>query len=92
MVGVLTVDLVIRESRSLKDKRRVVKSITQRIRDRFNVSVAEMGDPDKHQRCTLQIASVCNESRPLHARFDKIVDVIRGKPDVSLLEYHREFY
>jgi uncharacterized protein YlxP (DUF503 family) len=92
MVGVLTVEFMIYDSRSLKDKRRVVRSIAQRLRDRFNVSVAEVADRSMCQRCTLQIASISGEKAPLHAEFDQMVDTIRSNRAVSLLHYDREFF
>jgi uncharacterized protein YlxP (DUF503 family) len=83
---------MIYDSRSLKDKRRVVRSIAQRLRNRFNVSVAEVADHGVYQRCTLQIASVSGERTPLHAAFDRMVDTIRSNRSVSLLQYGRAFY
>jgi uncharacterized protein len=92
IVGVLRIDLAIREARSLKDKRHAIKGLKQRLRDRFNVSVAEVDHHDVHQRCTLGLAMVANESRAMHSQFDKMVDLVRGAPRVSLLDYEREFY
>ena len=51
------VQLHLPESRSLKDKRQVVKSIKERIRNRFNVSIAEVDYLDLWQRCAIAIAS-----------------------------------
>lgn len=92
MVGVLTLELAILEARSLKDKRRVVHGLKQKIRNRFNVSVAETGYHDMHKRCRLDVAMVSNESRPLHSQLDKIVDAVRGTPGVSLINYERELF
>lgn len=59
-VGALAIDLYMRESASLKDKRQVVRRIIDRTRNRFNVSVAEMGDLDSVKRGTIAIACVSN--------------------------------
>jgi len=87
-VGVLTIELHIPESGSLKDKRRAVKGMKERIRSRFNVSVAEVGDEtDLWQRATLGVACVSN-SRP-HAGeiLDKVVELVRSNTSVELIDY-----
>ncbi|HNQ23482.1 MAG TPA: DUF503 domain-containing protein [Phycisphaerae bacterium] len=92
VVGVLTVELVIYEARSLKDKRRVLQSLKQRLRNRFNVSVAEVAHQDVWQRATLGVAVVSNEAREVESQLDRVVDVVRGTPQVSLLQYERELH
>lgn len=91
VVGVLEIDLAILEAHSLKDKRRVVKGLKERIRHRFNVSVSEVGDADLMRRCRLGVSMVAEGSRPVHAQFDKIVDLVRATAGVTLLEYERTF-
>lgn len=90
IVGVLTVDVAIFEARTLKDKRRVILSLKDRIRKRFNVSIAEVDFQDRPQRCQLGIATVSTETRGVHALFDKLVELVRRANGVSLLEYSRE--
>ena len=91
IVGILTVDLALFEAQTLKDKRRVVSGLKEKLRNRFNISVAEVEHADSAKRCTLGVAAVCGASRPLHAQFDQIVDAIRSTHGLTLLEYHREF-
>jgi uncharacterized protein YlxP (DUF503 family) len=90
IVGVMKVDLAVFDARSLKDKRRVIQSVKQRLRDRFNVSVAEVDYGDLTQRCLLGIALVCDESRAVHAQLDKMVELLRHTAGLSLLNYERE--
>ena len=90
IVGVLTVELALFEAQTLKDKRRVLQSVKQRLRQAFNVSVAEVGFMDSPKRCRMGMALVCNEARPIHAQFDKIVDLLRGVGGLTLLDYERE--
>lgn len=90
IVGVLTVELAIYDARSLKDKRRVVVSLKERLRNRFNVSVTEVGYMDTPKRCRLGVAVVSQDSRAVHSQLDKIVDVVRRTGGVSLLDYKRE--
>ena len=92
IVGVLTLEMTVPDARSLKDKRRVVKGMTERLRNRFNVSVAEVGFQNQPKRCTLGVAMVSQESRAIHSQMDKIVDVMRRTPGLSLLDYNRELF
>ncbi len=90
IVGVLTIELAILEARSLKDKRRVIQSLKQRIRNSFNVSVAETDHTGDPKNCQLAIAMVSRETRPLHSQLDKIVDLVRRCGGATLLDYERE--
>ena len=92
IVGVLTLELATLEARSLKDKRRVIQSVKQKLRNTFNVSVAEVGHADTPKRCRLAVVLVCGESRPVHAQLDKIVELVRSNRGLTLLEYEREFF
>ncbi len=92
IVGVLRVQLSIAEANSLKDKRRVLKSVKQRLTNTFNVSAAEVEDQDVWRSAVLGIALVANESRFVHSALDKIVDWIRKQHGVVLIDYERELY
>ena len=90
IVGVLKVEVYVADACSLKDKRRVVGSIKQRLRDRFNVSVEEVDHQDAHRRCALGIAIVSKESRSLQSRLDKIIEMIQAKPGLEIIEIERD--
>ncbi|WP_036798903.1 MULTISPECIES: DUF503 domain-containing protein [Photobacterium] len=64
-ITVLTVELVIPSAQSLKEKRREIQSLIQKIRHRFNASVAEVGYRDKWQRSVLAISLVGAEKKQL---------------------------
>jgi uncharacterized protein YlxP (DUF503 family) len=89
-VGVLQVEIAIEDAMSLKDKRRVVKSLKDRIAHRHNVSVAEVGALDEHRRSILGVAMVSNDSRYVRGALDKLVDFVRLTPQVSLIDYQIE--
>jgi hypothetical protein len=92
IVGVMRADLAIYDARTLKDKRQVVLSAKERIKNRFNVSVSEVGHGDAPKRCALGFAVVGNSARGLQSVLDQIVDVLRRSPGISLLEYECETY
>lgn len=63
VVGVLTLELHIEYAHSLKDKRQVVKGLKDRLRQRFNVSVAEIGFEDVWQRCVVAVVTVSSDRK-----------------------------
>lgn len=92
IVGVLRIELVIYEACSLKDKRRVVKGLKDRLAGKFNVSIAEVEALDSRQRAVLGIAVVGNESRFVRSCLDKIVDYVRLAPSLNLVDYSTELF
>ena len=91
IVGLCTVELYLPESQSLKAKRQVLLSVKDRVRDRFNVSIAEVGDQDLWQKAVLGIASVANERKHVNQVLDQVVNLIRSIPMVDLIQCHIEF-
>ena len=89
-VGILQADLHVDQARSLKDKRRVVKSILDRLRASFNVSAAEVEDLDKHQRAGLGFAAVSNDADYVRGLLQKVVDHLRRHPTARLIDHQLE--
>jgi uncharacterized protein len=71
VVGVLRLTLYIQGASSLKDKRQVVRKVVDRLRSRFNVAVAEVGDNDVWQRAVIGIAAVANDRSFVNEVLDK---------------------
>lgn len=90
IVGSLRVRLFLRESRSLKDKRQVMQSIKDRLRNHFNVSVAEVDANDHRQLAVLGIAMVSNESRHVRGALEQVVQVLRSHPVAEYLDHEME--
>ncbi|HXG10797.1 MAG TPA: DUF503 domain-containing protein [Gemmataceae bacterium] len=90
IVGSLRVRLLLRESRSLKDKRRVVRSIKDRLRSQFNVSIAEVEAQDKRQLVVLGVALVGNEAGYVRTTLEQIVAALRSHPVAELLDHEIE--
>lgn len=78
VVGVLRVDLSIPGNRSLKGKRSVVRKVLDRVRNRFQVSAAEVAHLDAHQRAGLAFAVVSNDGRHANEMLDRIADAVEG--------------
>lgn len=92
VVGVLQLELTIPEAMSLKDKRRVVKSLKDRLGGRHNVSVAEVDELDEHRRCLLAVAMVSNDRRFTDSCLSKIVDEVRRQRGAVLVDYDIELF
>ena len=78
VVGAARVELHVHGSQSLKQKRGVVRSIVQRVRNRFNVSVSEVGGQDTWQRVVLGLATTAGEAQAARARLEKAIDFIEN--------------
>jgi len=90
-VGVCWVKLRFPENLSLKGKRQVLKSITVRLRSKFNVSVAEVDDNDLWQLATIGICCVSNNSRYTNRVLSKAVSfIINSRFEVEILDYEIE--
>ena len=76
IVGAAAVEIHIHGSRSLKEKRGVVRSITQRVRNRFNLAVSEVGGQDRWQTALLGLAAVGAEPVPVRRVLEKAVEFI----------------
>ena len=92
IVGILTIDVALFEAQTLKDKRSVTHGFKQRLRNSFNVSVAEVDYGDSPKRCRMGIAMISKEARPLHSQLDKIVEMVRHTRGMTLLEYERDVF
>ena len=89
-IGVLQLELSIHDAMSLKDKRRVIKSIKDRIANGHNVSIAEVGALDEHRRSILGMAMVANDRGYVEGALSKLVDFVRLVPQVDLIDYQIE--
>ncbi len=85
VVGVATVEIYLAENGSLKGKRQVVQSVKERVKQRFNVSIAEVGNQELWQRAVLGIACVGTDGRFVSEVLDKAVGVIRSNPELEVL-------
>ena len=90
-VGVCRIMLHLPDSGSLKDKRQVARSLSTRIRNQFNVAVAEVEDQDLRQRLTLAICCVSTDSAHANEMISKVVEFVEeSRRDIELLDYQTE--
>ena len=86
VVGSLHARLLVREARTLKDKRQVVRSVLDRLRNQFNVSAAEVGHLDDVKVIELAIAAVGHESAAVRGVLQTISEALRKHPIAEFLE------
>ncbi|MFW5866461.1 MAG: DUF503 domain-containing protein [Armatimonadota bacterium] len=79
VVGLLTVDLFVCDAMSLKDRRRVVKSLLDRLANRHNVAVADLG-PDRPNQAVLAVTTVANDEAHVHRVLDAALRLIESEP------------
>ena len=90
IIGVVTASISIPDARSLKDKRRVIRSMKDRVLGRMNVSVAEVGNQDKWQISDLAFVTVAANSEIVQSRIADISKFIRSDPRYVLLDLRTE--
>ena len=95
VIGVMRLTLFLPENHSLKGKRQVLRAIKDRVRNKFNVSIAEAGDHDLWQRALLGISQVGTDQAFVDAALREVVRAIDdmqiaelGEERVEFLHYH----
>ncbi len=90
-IAVLYLVLRIPSAQSLKDKRMVLRSIKDRIRKRFNVSLSELDEKDKWQLATLGIVMIGDDNRHIDACLQSITELVASCPDVEISDSQIQF-
>ena len=92
IVGTLKIRLVLRESHSLKDKRRVLKSLKDTLSNKFNISVAETDEQDVWQSAEIGIAAVGTDGAFIQSVLTTVVNYVRYFGGVELVDSEQELY
>lgn len=91
VIGVCYIDLNLPVVHSLKDKRHILQSLMRRIRNEFNVAIAEVDYQDDWQRALLGVACVSTDSAYAHALLTKMVNRIETmRMDAMLVDFEIE--
>jgi uncharacterized protein YlxP (DUF503 family) len=91
-IGIARLALFIGASHSLKDKRMVLRRIKDLVRQKFNVSIAEVAENDVWQRAVLGLAVVGNDRRFVDSALDEVIGFVRAKADVTNDERELQTY
>lgn len=75
---------------SLKEKRMVIKSIMQRLKNKFNISVSEVDEQDIHQTLVIGIAVVCGSSAQVDSTMENIISFVESNTDAEIINIENE--
>ncbi len=92
IVGVMTTQLYLHGVISLKDKRKIVKSLIERLKNRFNISISEVDHNDIKTSAIIAIAVVSNNARFVNQQLDKVLDFLRNDGRFALGPVERETF
>ena len=92
MVAVTQLELFMPYTSSLKGKRSIIKSVMSQIRNKYNVSIAEIDFHEQWQRTLLEVAAVANEYSFLQKEITTIVRFVETFSDVELIRADTEYY
>lgn len=93
LIGACTLELHIPGNESLKGKRQVIKSLMARLRNQFNVSVAEVGAQDMWQSAIIGVVCVSNDQDYAHGLLTRVVHWIEeNRLDCNLVDYQIEIF
>lgn len=89
---ILIIKITLRASyvHSLKEKRMIVKSLIQKLKNKFNISVSEVDMQDVHQTIVIGISEVCGNSAIADSSFEKIINFIEDNTDAELVNIERD--
>jgi uncharacterized protein YlxP (DUF503 family) len=90
-ISLLTIELMIPWARSLKDKRSAVRGLKDRLRSRFNASVAEVAFQDKWQRATIVVCIVDSDRRQLESAMSRVRQLAEEAQDLQITGMHQEW-
>jgi hypothetical protein len=91
VIGTCKLTLHIPDGGSLKAKRSVLRRLKDRVKNKFNVSIAEVGDCDLWQRSTLGIATVSKDSVFANQVISNVVSLIESDVDISVIDIQTDF-
>ena len=91
-IGVLQFTVEIPYATSLKDKRSVIKSMKERLRRSFNISIAEIDDLDEWTLGTLGITAAGSDIAILNSLLDRILNSLQDWRDATLADHRIEIF
>ena len=90
-ISLITVELFIPLTQSLKEKRSVVKGLRDRVRARFNASVAELGYHDKWQRAVIGVCMISGDRKKLEIDMARLRHVCEEEPRIEITDIRQEW-
>ena len=90
IIGICTCEIYIFNANSLKSKRSVVKSIIEKSKNRFNISIAEVGENDKWQKSIIAFSTISNDQRLVEQTIEKVINFFDSYSEIEIINIKRE--
>ncbi len=90
IVGICICEIFIFNANSLKSKRSVVKSIIEKSKNRFNISIAEVGENDKWQKSIIAFSTISNDQKIVEGTIDKVINFFDSYSEIEIINIKRE--
>lgn len=90
IIGICTCEIFIFNANSLKSKRSVVKSIIEKSKNRFNISIAEVGENDKWQKSIIAFSTISNDQKIVEETIEKVINFFDSYSEIEIINIKRE--
>lgn len=90
IIGICTCEIFIFNANSLKSKRSVVKSIIEKSKNRFNISIAEVGENDKWQKSIIAFSIISNDQKIVEETIEKVINFFDSYSEIEIIKIKRE--
>ena len=92
VVGTMIIELHLHDNRSLKGKRKVVKSVVGKVKNKFNVTIAEIGSNDKWQKIELGVGIVGNDRRHIDSSLNNVLAFVESMYLAEIVDSRTEIF
>ncbi len=86
IIGIAELTIFLPEQHSLKEKRSIIQSLLKRMGNKYNASVAEIGEQDKWQKSIIGVAVIGGTTAHAHSQLQSIIRFVEGEPRLELVE------
>ena len=90
IIGICTCEIYIFNANSLKSKRSVVKSIIEKSKNRFNISIAEVGENDKWHKSIIAFSTISKDQRLVEETIEKVINFFDSYSEIEIININRE--
>ena len=90
IIGICTCEIFIFNANSLKSKRSVVKSIIEKSKNRFNISIAEVGENDKWQKSIIAFSTISNDQKIVEETIEKVINFFHSYSEIEIINIKSE--
>lgn len=90
IIGICTCEIFIFNANSLKSKRSVVKSIIEKSKNRFNISIAEVGEQNKWQKSIIAFSTISNDKKIIEETIDKVISFFDSYSEIEIINIKKE--